>query len=200
MGMVWLPGDGVAVSGIPAARAKAASAAKAAGLQPGEVIWFDNGFYVELKDSADIPATEVIVDPRTGAVGTEPGPAMMWNTRFAMMRAGSDRAGGRREGTRRRHLVAATPGTVRSSRWRTADPAGTPTTTRALRIYSPPYVIQAIGDLAAMRDALDKSSQVTIYRQYADLLGLGYDVTSKEQARFPAYAGSLSLVYAKSQG
>jgi len=68
------------------------------------------------------------------------------------------------------------------------------------RVYSPPYVIQAIGDLAAMRDALDKSEQVSNYRQYADLLGLGYDVTSKEQARFPAYAGSLSLLYAKSQG
>ena len=68
------------------------------------------------------------------------------------------------------------------------------------RVYSPPYVIRAIGDLAAMRDALDKSSQVTIYRQYADVLGLGYDVTSKGQASFPAYAGSLSLAYAKSQG
>jgi uncharacterized protein YlxW (UPF0749 family) len=68
------------------------------------------------------------------------------------------------------------------------------------RVYSPPYVIQAIGDLATMRDALDKSSQVTIYRQYADLLGLGYDVTSTAQAKFPAYAGSLSLIYAKSQG
>ena len=93
MGMVWLPGDGVAVSGIPAARARAASAAKAAGLHPGEVMWFDNGFYVELKDSAQKPATEVIVDPRTGTVSTEPGPAMMWNTRFGMMRVGSDSAG-----------------------------------------------------------------------------------------------------------
>jgi hypothetical protein len=90
MGMVWLPGDGVAVSSIPAARARATSAARAAGLHPGEVMWFDNGFYVELKDSAGQPATEVIVDPRTGTVSTEPGPAMMWNTRFAMMRAGGD--------------------------------------------------------------------------------------------------------------
>ena len=65
------------------------------------------------------------------------------------------------------------------------------------RVYSPPYVIQAIGDLSAMRDALDKSEQVTIYRQYADLLGLGYDVTSKGQASFPAYAGSLSLTNAR---
>jgi hypothetical protein len=93
MGMVWLPGDGVAVSSIPAARARAASAAKAAGLRPGEVMWFDNGFYVDLKDGAGKPATEVIVDPRTGSVSTEPGPAMMWNTRFGMMRANGGGAG-----------------------------------------------------------------------------------------------------------
>jgi hypothetical protein len=93
MGMVRLPGDGVAVSSIPAARARAASAARAAGLHPGEVMWFDNGFYVELKDSAGKPATEVIVDPRTGAVSTEHGPAMMWNTRFGMMRADGSSAG-----------------------------------------------------------------------------------------------------------
>lgn len=65
------------------------------------------------------------------------------------------------------------------------------------RIYSPPYVIQAIGDTSAMRAALDASPQVTIYRQYADLLGLGYDVTSKRGATFPAYSGSLSLVHAR---
>ena len=68
------------------------------------------------------------------------------------------------------------------------------------RVYSPPYVIQAIGDQLAMREALDKSPQVTIYRDYADLLGLGYDVTSKGQASFPAYEGSLSLLHARSQG
>jgi hypothetical protein len=84
MGMSWLPGNGVAVSAIPAAKARAATAAAAAGLHPGEVMWFDNGFYVELKDAAGNPATEVIVDPRTGAVTTEPGPAMMWNTRTGM--------------------------------------------------------------------------------------------------------------------
>jgi len=90
MGMVWLPGDGVAVSAIPAARTRAATAAKPAGLHPGEVMRFDNGFYVELKDGAGQPATEVIVDPRTGAVSTEPGPAMMWNTRFGMHARGGD--------------------------------------------------------------------------------------------------------------
>jgi hypothetical protein len=84
MGMLWLPGDGVAVSSIPAARDRAATAAATAGLHPGEVMWFANGFYVELKDAAGQPATEVIVEPHTGAVSTEPGPAMMWNTRTGM--------------------------------------------------------------------------------------------------------------------
>jgi len=52
------------------------------------VIWFDNGFYVELKDAAGTSATEVVVDPGSGAVSTEPGPAMMWNTRYGMHGAG----------------------------------------------------------------------------------------------------------------
>ena len=93
-GMIWLPGDGVAVSSIPAARARAATAAKPAGLHPGEVIQFDNGFYVELKDAAGKAATELIVDPQSGAVNTEPGPAMMWNTRIGMQARGVPRAAG----------------------------------------------------------------------------------------------------------
>src|SRR6185312_12399630 len=45
------------------------------------------------------------------------------------------------------------------------------------RVYSPPYVIQAIGDTSGMRAALDSSREVTTYRDYARKLGLGYDVT-----------------------
>jgi hypothetical protein len=87
MGTVWLPGNGSRVAAIPAARSRAARAASSAGLHPGEVIWFDNGFYVELKDATGDSATEVIVDPATGAVATEPGPAMMWNTRYGVHHA-----------------------------------------------------------------------------------------------------------------
>jgi hypothetical protein len=115
MGIVWLPGDGVAVSSIPAARARAASAARAAGLHPGEVMWFDNGFYVELKDSSGKPATEVIVDPRTGTVSNEPGPAMMWNTRFGMMGADGSSAG----------LVNSTKARGIATSWLTANRPGT---------------------------------------------------------------------------
>jgi hypothetical protein len=84
MGTVWLAGHGTPITSVAAARDRAATAALGAGLHPGEVIWFDNGFYVELKDSAGNSATEVIVDPLSGAVFTEPGPAMMWNTRYGM--------------------------------------------------------------------------------------------------------------------
>ena len=84
MGHLWLAGDGAAVASIAQARSRAARAASTSGLHPGEVIWFDNGFYVELKDAAGVASTEVIVDPTTGAVTTEPGPAMMWNTRYGM--------------------------------------------------------------------------------------------------------------------
>jgi hypothetical protein len=84
MGSLWLAGNGAPVASIAAARDRAGSAAADAGLHPGEVIWFDNGFYIELKDATGDSVTEVIVDPINGAVFTEPGPAMMWNTRYGM--------------------------------------------------------------------------------------------------------------------
>jgi len=79
-GRVWPAGDGQAVTSIGAARARAAQAASSSGLHPGEIVQFRQNFYVELKDDSGAPVTEVLVDPSTGAVTTEPGPAMMWNT------------------------------------------------------------------------------------------------------------------------
>ncbi|HQZ85048.1 MAG TPA: hypothetical protein PLB21_05385, partial [Actinomycetota bacterium] len=48
------------------------------GLKPGEVMQFSLNFYVELKDPSGASAAEVLVDPASGAVVTEYGPAMMW--------------------------------------------------------------------------------------------------------------------------
>jgi uncharacterized protein YlxW (UPF0749 family) len=64
------------------------------------------------------------------------------------------------------------------------------------RVYSPPYVITAMGDTAALRRALDASPQVGIYRQWVDAVGLGYDVQSDQRKTFPGYAGSINLRYA----
>lgn len=68
------------------------------------------------------------------------------------------------------------------------------------RVYSPPYVIRAIGDVNRMRSQLAADRSVTIYRQYVDLLGLGYEVSSPTTATFPAYTGGLDLQHAKVGG
>lgn len=42
------------------------------------------------------------------------------------------------------------------------------------RTYSPPYVISAVGDAAAMEEALAAAPLVTLYKRYAARFGLGY--------------------------
>ncbi|GAA2736609.1 DUF881 domain-containing protein [Pedococcus aerophilus] len=61
------------------------------------------------------------------------------------------------------------------------------------RVYSPPYVITAIGDQDRLQAALESSPTIGIYRQWVDAAGLGYDVRTLREATFPAYAGSLNL-------
>ena len=61
------------------------------------------------------------------------------------------------------------------------------------RVYSPPYVIKAIGNPTSLRAALDRDPQVRIYREWVDAVGLGYDVATTDQADFPAYTGTIDL-------
>lgn len=64
------------------------------------------------------------------------------------------------------------------------------------RVYSPPYVIRAIGNQEQMRAALDRSRALKIYRQYVDVLGLGYQVSTQNSLTMPGYDGALDLRYA----
>lgn len=75
------------------------------GLRVGEVMQFDNGFYAELVDPSGSGATEVLIDPATGSVRLEFGPAMMWNARYGMMRPGA-RTGGDRIGPAEARRIA----------------------------------------------------------------------------------------------
>lgn len=61
------------------------------------------------------------------------------------------------------------------------------------QVYSPPFFISAIGNPERLRASLDSSPGVTYYRTFVTRFGLGYDVTTERQARFPAYAGPLQL-------
>ncbi|MFN8074401.1 MAG: DUF881 domain-containing protein [Kineosporiaceae bacterium] len=65
------------------------------------------------------------------------------------------------------------------------------------RVYSPPYVITAVGDVAGMRDAIAASSQIGIYREYVKLVGLGWDEQRLSSYTVPAWREDTSLVHAQ---
>lgn len=64
------------------------------------------------------------------------------------------------------------------------------------RVYSPPFVITAIGNADAMNAALDTSQAVGIYRSAVNAYGLGYQVRSEGDVTLPAYDGSTALQFA----
>ncbi|WP_082530505.1 DUF881 domain-containing protein [Aeromicrobium sp. Root344] len=65
--------------------------------------------------------------------------------------------------------------------------------------YFPPYVIEAIGDVGTMNSAIATSSATTSYAQYAadPRYQLGLDIEDVDNVKAPAYAGTVSLSYAK---
>jgi uncharacterized protein YlxW (UPF0749 family) len=68
------------------------------------------------------------------------------------------------------------------------------------RVYSPPFVVTAVGDPAAMRDALDSDPGVLYFRTFVDRFGLGYDVRTEARASLPAYRGPLELPHVRPRG
>jgi uncharacterized protein YlxW (UPF0749 family) len=65
------------------------------------------------------------------------------------------------------------------------------------RVYSPPFVVTAIGNQAAMRRALDASRGVQLFREAAADFGLGYQATDEKDATVPAYDAASALRYAE---
>lgn len=60
-----------------------------------EVMEFSNNFYAEVEEkSTGIHAFEVLIDRYTGAVYPEPGPNMMWNTKYGHMGGWWGQSGG----------------------------------------------------------------------------------------------------------
>jgi hypothetical protein len=56
-------------------------------LRVDELMEFDRNFYALIKEkSTGIGAFELLVNRTTGSVGYEPGPDMMWNAKYGMMR------------------------------------------------------------------------------------------------------------------
>ena len=64
------------------------------------------------------------------------------------------------------------------------------------RVYSPPFLVTAIGDPDAMQRALDADANVKVYRQYVEVPAGLRDWTASHDL-LPAYDGSLDLDHAK---
>lgn len=64
------------------------------------------------------------------------------------------------------------------------------------KVFSPPYVIEAVGDPRALRAALDASPGVATYKQYVDWVALGWSVTAEDVLDLPPYTGSTELRHA----
>ncbi|MGY1704259.1 DUF881 domain-containing protein [Geodermatophilus sp. SYSU D00697] len=64
------------------------------------------------------------------------------------------------------------------------------------RTYSPPFVVTAVGDAAAIRAALAASPQVAVFQQAVEDFGLGFAVRERASVRLPAYEGPLDMEYA----
>jgi uncharacterized protein YlxW (UPF0749 family) len=60
------------------------------------------------------------------------------------------------------------------------------------RVYSPPFVVSAIGDPDRLRVALDEEPGVELFRSYVDRYDLGWSVRTTD-LDLPAYDGPLEL-------
>lgn len=67
-------------------------------------------------------------------------------------------------------------------------------------VYSPPFVVRAVGDSVRMQAALDAARPVTVFRRAVAAWGLGYDVAPADALTLAAYDGPLTLRHAQLAG
>jgi uncharacterized protein YlxW (UPF0749 family) len=63
--------------------------------------------------------------------------------------------------------------------------------------YSPPYVIEAIGDTGGMYRSMAQSPETSIYAEYARTYDVGLDVEPLQRLTIKAYANPVSLAHAR---
>ncbi|MEN9717040.1 MAG: hypothetical protein RLZZ483_1015 [Actinomycetota bacterium] len=59
------------------------------------------------------------------------------------------------------------------------------------RVYSPPFVITAVGNTSELQQALNDEPGVSLYREYVERFNLGWDVSILNQTTIPAWQGSI---------
>ncbi|MGW2370877.1 MULTISPECIES: DUF881 domain-containing protein [Kitasatospora] len=61
------------------------------------------------------------------------------------------------------------------------------------RVYSPPYVIRAVGKTDALRSAVEADPAIRSYLQYVQAYGLGWKVQESGDLTLPGYSGTTEL-------
>ncbi|WP_083976842.1 DUF881 domain-containing protein [Kitasatospora azatica] len=61
------------------------------------------------------------------------------------------------------------------------------------RVYSPPYVIRAVGRTADLRAAVDADPSIRNYLQYVAAYGLGWKLQESGELNLPGYTGTTDL-------
>ncbi|MDB1086277.1 DUF881 domain-containing protein [Streptomyces sp. ACA25] len=64
------------------------------------------------------------------------------------------------------------------------------------QLYSPPYVVTAVGDRSRLQSALNASPAIQNYQQYVAAYGLGWKVDGHSSVTIPGYTGSIDLQHA----
>jgi uncharacterized protein YlxW (UPF0749 family) len=67
------------------------------------------------------------------------------------------------------------------------------------RVYSPPYVIKAVGDRRTLLGSVNQDSALQVYLQYVAAYGLGWKLDQPASMTLPAYSGTVDLQYAAGQ-
>lgn len=64
------------------------------------------------------------------------------------------------------------------------------------RTYSPPYRVEAIGDVDDLLDAIESDEAIERYREYVTAFGLGWKVSEEDDLVLSAYVGTRTLNHA----
>ena len=57
------------------------------------------------------------------------------------------------------------------------------------QVYSPPFVVTAVGDPSELRGSLDADPGVAFFKTFVERFGLGYAVSTQDDVTLPAYDG-----------
>jgi uncharacterized protein YlxW (UPF0749 family) len=61
------------------------------------------------------------------------------------------------------------------------------------RVYSPPYVVKAVGDIGRLHTSINSDPYISNYLQYVNAYGLGWRLDDRLSLTLPGYSGTVDL-------